>query len=155
MLSLTWGHLQMLFLRPDMVLSPLSPLSVYSHFSIREALPEPPPCCVHRAPRASLLEHLSRIINKLNVWNYLYICPLFSRGQALGPAVLLAQCQQIINMWSVDELNECTNGPQKSKFMSEDKWLPSLLAHSFPHGPPNCPDTFVSFLGRKGSVWLS
>ena len=55
----------------------------------------------------------------------------------------------------MDEINECTNCHEKPKFMSEGKWFPSLLAHSFPHGPPNCPGTFISFLGPKGSVWLS
>lgn len=147
----------MLFLPPHMLFCPLSPLTLYPHFSIGENLPEPPAWCVRRAPSASLLGHLSWITNKLTcgiMCSTSVPCSPEDRNRARLCSWPSAN-KHLINMWSFDEINECTNSPKKPEFMSEGKWLPSLLAHSFPHVPPNRPGTFVPFLGSKGSVWLS
>lgn len=115
------------------------------------------PLLCSQSTRASHLEHLSWIINKLTCG---IICttsvPCSPEGRNWAQLCSWPSANEhLINMWSVDEVNECTNCPKKPQFMSEGKWLPSLLAHSFPHVPPNSPGTFISFLGPKGSVWLS
>ena len=120
----------MLFLLPGMLFSPLSPPNFYSNFSIRVAFLEPPSTPIMLAQHQGLSCHRSQIILPMELFVQ-HMPPHPPEDRNLPGVVLLAQCQQTLTMQYV-EINECTNCPLKSEFMSEDKWLPSLLAHSFP-----------------------